>query len=235
MSKISMLMGGLAALCLVACDSGVEGNGERTDELRETATFSRVRSDCSLDVETVQGDATSVTVSLDSNLQPLVRTRVEGDTLYVESDESFEDMVTGPHVRITVPMLSAAKLAGSGRMAFWLDQPSATLDLTLSGSGALRYEGRAAGLGAYLSGSGNIQLLGEAPNLDVELSGSGAVRARDLLAERAQIELSGSGDVTANANDSFSVSLSGSGDIDLYGGGSIDGYRNSGSGNITEH
>lgn len=236
MAKFSVLSGLAGILLLSGCgDDGVEGNGERTEEVRETATFSRIRSNCELDVEAVQADETSVVVSIDSNLQHLVTTRVEDDTLYIDTDDEVEDTVDGPHIRVTLPSLSAAKLSGSGRMAFWFGELEAPVDLYLSGSGALRFEGTAPAVNAFLSGSGSMKLEGETSELQVKLSGSGSVRAQTLAAESARIDLDGSGDVSAYASQSASVSLSGSGDVDLYGDASLKDYDVSGSGDVEWH
>jgi putative autotransporter adhesin-like protein len=237
MTNSSWLFGllGSAALNLVACNPGVDGNGDREDESRSVAAFSRIRSDCELDVQVVQGDEQSLTVSLDSNLLDLVETRVSGDTLFVKLKDQVDQTVDGPHVLITVPQLTAAKLAGSGSMTLALDNPAQPIDLYLSGSGDLRFNGTTAALGAYLSGSGDIRLEGETSDADLKLSGSGSIRGQRLAASSAAIELSGSGDVSATVEESVSVSLSGSGQIDLFGTAKLDGYHDTGSGEIVQH
>jgi len=219
----------------VGCSHGIDGNGTRVDEQREVAAFSRIRSDCDLDVKVVQGDQQSLTVSIDSNLQDVVTTRVDGATLHIDLSEDVERTVAGPNVLITVPGLTAAKLAGSGDMTFTLDQPESALDLYLTGSGRMRFDGTTAALGAFLSGSGDIHLSGTTSDTSLALSGSGAIRARDLSASSADIELSGSGDVAATVHDSARLSLSGSGQIDLFGGAAIEESRDSGSGDIVVH
>jgi hypothetical protein len=226
---------GSAALNLVACNPGVDGNGDREDESRSVAAFSRIRSDCELDVQVVQGDQQSLTVSLDSNLLDLVETRVSGDTLFVKLNDQVDQTVVGPHILITVPQLSAAKLAGSGNMTLAFDAPEQPLDLYLSGSGDLRFNGTTAALGAYLSGSGDVRLEGETSDADLKLSGSGSIRGQRLAASSATIELSGSGDVSANVQDSVSVALSGSGEIDLFGPATVDSYERTGSGDLVQH
>jgi len=239
MTNSFRLFGLLGSLCLSlslsGCGEGVDGNGDRRDEVRQTATFTRIRSNCELDVELVQGERQSVTVSLDSNLQELVETRVVDDTLFVDLQENVGEIVDGPHVLITVPELTAAKLDGSGRMTIALDEPELPLDLYLSGSGDLRFSGTTAALGAYLSGSGDLRLAGETSDAELKLSGSGAIRGQGLTATSAAIALSGSGDISATVQDSVSVSLSGSGQIDLFGTATVDGYRDTGSGDIVQH
>lgn len=234
--KLFGLMGSLCVgLSLGGCGEGVDGNGDRSDEVRETPTFTRIRNNCELDVQVVQGAQQSITVSLDSNLQELVATRVVDDTLFVDLEENVRETVDGPHVLITVPELTAAKLDGSGRMTIALDEPELPLDLYLSGAGDLRFSGTTAALGAYLSGSGDLRLEGETSDAELKLSGSGAIRGQHMSASSAAIVLSGSGDISATVQDSVNVELSGSGQIDLFGTASVDGYRHTGSGEVVQH
>jgi hypothetical protein len=194
--------------------------------------FSRLHNAGDLDVQLVQGDTPQVTVSIDSNLQRLVKTRVSGDTLYLDLLEDVDQMVSGPHVIITSPTLNAADLGGAGRMLLKLDEPTTPLNLTLSGSGRLRFEGHAAAVDASLDGAGEISLAGEATDVSLSLSGSGAIHGDGLSARVGDVALSGSGDVSANVSDSVRVSLTGSGRIELFGGASVDGYEKTGSGQI---
>jgi hypothetical protein len=225
----------LLGVLSLGCETGTDGNGERADEIRDVSAFVKVRSDAELDVEIVQGDQHSVTLSLDSNLLPMVRTRVDNETLYIDTRESIGETVRGPHVLITVPALSAAKLSGSGDLFVGLDQAELALDLYLSGSGDVRFVGRAAALGAFVSGSGDVRLEGETSDVELSLSGSGDIDARELSAESGSVELDGSGDISASISESAAVSLSGSGDIDLYGGGEVSVDDRSGSGDIDVH
>lgn len=213
----------------------VDGNGDRSDQTRRASNFARVQSDGALDLKITQADEQAVTVSIDENLQDVVTTRVVGDVLHVDTREDIGDVVSGPHVLITVPALQAIKLDGSGSMRAELDQQETPFDLFLEGSGVMSFRGRAPAVGAYLSGSGDIRLEGETSDVEIELSGSGSVRAKALRAESGSIELSGSGDVSATIESSVTVSLSGSGNIDLYGNATVDGYEHSGSGDVVEH
>jgi hypothetical protein len=238
MTNSSLLLAFLGAFTLPlsgCCDWGVDGNGERVDEARHVAAFTRVHSDCELDVQLVHGDQQSLTVSLDSNLHDLVRTRVDGDTLYLDTTDNVDRIVDGPHVLITVPELTAAKLAGDGSMTIAFDEPELPLDLYVSGSGSLRFSGTTAAVGAYLSGSGDLRLEGQTSDVDMKLSGSGNIRGQNLAASSAGIDLSGSGNISATVQDSVSVTLSGSGQIDLYGPAALDSYHDTGSGDFVQH
>lgn len=236
MRSLERIFWAWSALCLPACAwDGVDGNGERVERTRHVDAFTRVHTDSELSVRVVQGEEPSVVVSVDSNLQHLVHTYVEQGTLRVEVDANVHDVVSGPHVRVTVPALAAAKLDGSGQLSVSLDAPEAPLDLFLSGSGDLRYEGRSAALGAYLGGSGEMRLSGETRDVTVELSGSGEVTGQALTAESGSLRLSGSGQLSATVTESVRVSLSGSGRLDLYGGADVEPFERSGSGDFVRH
>lgn len=235
MTKAYAILGMASVLLLSGCEEGIDGNGERDSETRKLASFVKVRTDTELDVEIVQGDRQRVVVDLDSNLLELVQTHVDNETLYITTVHHIGERLDGPHVRVTVPELAAAKVSGSGSMVLGLDQPELPLDLYVSGSGSLRFEGRTAAVGAFLSGSGDMRLLGETRDVEFAVTGSGSIRGRELAADSGSLDLSGSGDISADISESVSVRLSGSGQIDLYGGASIDGYDVSGSGDLVQH
>ena len=66
----------------------VTGDGHKVSQPREVKPFSAVRLEGSLDVRVTVGPARAVSVLIDENLQPLVETRVEGDTLVIELGSS---------------------------------------------------------------------------------------------------------------------------------------------------
>jgi hypothetical protein len=235
MTKAYAILGLVSVLGLSACDEGLEGNGEPGVEPRDLSSFVKVRSNTELDVEIVQGERQQVEVVLDSNLIELVQTRVDDETLYITTVYHLGERIAGPHVRVTVPELVAAKLSGSGSMRVGFDQPEQPLDLYVSGSGNLRFEGRAAAVGAFSSGSGDMRLEGETHDVELALSGSGSIHGRDLSAESGSVDLSGSGDISTQVSESVSVRSSGSGRIDLYGDASIDDYEVTGSGSLVQH
>jgi hypothetical protein len=234
MAKTHVFYALLGALVLSGCSWGLDGNGHRVERERQLDAFSRIRSDAELDVLVTQADAPSLTVSIDSNLQHLVKTYVERDVLHIDVDAELDDFVRGPHVMVTVPKLEAAKLDGSGTLSVEIEQPELPFDLYLDGSGSARFRGHTAALGGYLGGSGELRLSGETSDVTLELSGSGDIDATHLQAESGRIELSGSGEISANVSESVSVSLSGSGEIELFGGAHVDEYRHDGSGDFVE-
>jgi hypothetical protein len=223
------------ALPLSACEFGIDGNGHRTDEVRETREFTSVESDGELDVFIERGDAFSVVVSIDSNLQHLVDVHVSGDTLVVDSERNFGHFVDGPHVWVTLPRLQGVSLDGSGRMVAVGFASDDVVDIDLGGSGLVEFHGEAAAIHVSHDGSGRVYLEGETDSIDLRLDGSGSIDARSCPALDGAFDLGGSGQILATVLETARASLSGSGRIDLYGGAVIERQSVSGSGSIRMH
>ena len=225
----------VALLSLAGCGLiGVDGNGQRANEVRALEGFSAVDSDGSLDVEITRGDVFHVEVSIDSNLLARVHTDVVGGALRIDED-SIGDTVAGPHIIVTMPILRRATLSGSGGLRAVGFQQAESVALVLDGSGDISFAGDVPRVDVQLWGSGDARVSGTAPALGVELDGSGTVDARGLDATTADLSLSGSGDIAASVSGSARVSLSGSGDVDVYGGATLDRVDISGSGSVRQH
>ena len=229
------LVPGLLLVLLPSCDLGIDGNGNRTVEDRPARDFTGVKARGSLDVKVQRGDVFSVVVSIDSNLQDVVVTRVDGGTLIVDVAKPIGDTVSGPHVIVTMPVLRAAVLSGSGALSaetFTQDQP---VDLILEGSGNLVFSGDVPTLTGRLIGSGDMSLRGSTGAVDLTLEGSGNLDARNMSATTGDISLDGSGDLAATVTGSTRIAMSGSGNIDLFGGGTLGTSTVDGSGNLRVH
>ena len=227
---------GAALLAFTGCGLiGIDGNGQRVSEVRALEGFSAVDSEGSLDVVIVRGDAFRVEVSIDSNLLELVRTRVAGDRLAIDTDGPIGDVVAGPHVIVTMPVLRHAAVNGSGGLWAGAFEQAEPVSLAIDGSGELTFVGGVPRADVRISGSGDARLQGTAAALGAAVDGSGAVDARNLDATTADLSVSGSGDLAVTVNGSVRVTVSGSGSVDLYGGAVLEHVDVSGSGSITRH
>jgi hypothetical protein len=228
----------LATFVVAGCGLyGVDGNGERVSETRPLQGFTAVTSDGSLDVQIQRGDVFNVEVSIDSNIVRELRTDLidGGATLAIDLDGPVWDIVSGPHVIVTMPVLARAVLNGSGSVTAAGFQQAEPVALELDGSGLLTYAGEAPGAQVRSWGSGDVRLHGSAASLDARLDGSGSVDARDFPTASADLSLSGSGNLAASVSGAARVSLSGSGNVDLYGGAVVERATISGSGSFTQH
>ena len=172
------------------------GSGKPASVERTLPAFERIALRSAENVEVRVGGKHSVKVSGDDNLLELVETRVEGDTLVIESRGSYRTK-TPLLVEVQLPRLRHFALDGSA-------------DARLSGIRGER-------LGVELNGSGDIEASGEVDELEVEVNGSGDADLGSLWAKHVEAELNGSGDIDVAASEELRAEINGSGDIRYRG------------------
>jgi hypothetical protein len=196
----------------------IKGSGVQVDKARSVAAFSRIRLDGPVDVRLAPAEKEGLRVQADDNIEPLVTTTVEGDTLVVGLKDGSSFSTRHPlRVLVDFRSLQALQIKGSGD-AHIERLKGERFELSLSGSGDARIgllEVRE--LTATLSGSGDLTVAGSAEQQDWSLSGSGDVSAASLTGQRVKARLSGSGDLRLGVSQELDASLSGSGDLSYAG------------------
>lgn len=87
-------------------------------------------------------------------------------------------------------------------------------------------------LNVYNNGSGDYYLDGTIGFVRYDLHGSGDVHAEDMITTRADVEMSGSGDVYISVSDTLHAVLNGSGDLYYKGTPAYVNIQTNGSGNV---
>jgi hypothetical protein len=196
----------------------VRGSGVKVEKQRALAAFTKLRIDGPFDVRLAQGGSDQATVTADDNIEPLVETAVENDTLVVrmKRDAGFTTRAA-PVVRVTARTLQAIAIHGSGDLS--MDSfKGDSLGLTVIGSGDAAFGlVEVKELTVNISGSGDVRLAGRADQQSWSISGSGDVDARAVSGRSAKVNLSGSGDVSLGVTEQLDVQLSGSGDLSYAG------------------
>lgn len=196
----------------------VRGSGVKVEKTRALAAFSKLRLDGPVDVKLSQGANDQASVVADDNIEPLIETVVEGDTLVIRLKRDISFTTRGAFmVRLAARSLQAIAIEGSGDLrtdSFKGD----SLGLTVNGSGDA-YFGlvEVKDLSVAISGSGDVRLAGRAEQQSWNLSGSGDVDARALAGRAAKVQLSGSGDLSLGVTEQLDAQLSGSGDLSYAG------------------
>jgi len=175
----------------------VRGSGVAKTETRTLAPFDRVDVAGSFEVTLVDGPAHKVMVEADDNLLDAVSTDVSpNNELRISSLRSF---VSRSPMKVTVesPQQRGVTVSGTGRViAAALHGPS----FTFGGSG-----------------SSTAKLGGSMEFLKISLAGSGKVDALDLVADKVEVEVVGSGTAEVHAVKSLTLMVIGSGTV-LYRG-----------------
>jgi hypothetical protein len=196
----------------------IEGSGKVIEDSRSVPAFQKLRLDGGFDVLVQIGGPAKVVVRADDNLQPLIVTRVEGDTLVVGTEqEKNVHSRSKVLVTVTTPSLSAAALRGSGDLT--IDGArGGPFELSLSGSGDVRLGGAdLSRLSVALAGSGDVHLQGRSETASLSIAGSGDIFAAELQTRSTRISIAGSGDAEVRASELLDVNIAGSGDVRYAG------------------
>jgi hypothetical protein len=226
----------------------VEGNYDVQTETREVASFNRVINEGDFEVYIIQDSLDKVVIEAESNLIPLIRTRIDGSALVIDTKDNLQNNYP-MKVYVHATELNEVKLSGSGLMQA-NDIVTGDLDISISGSGDIFFSGTAQNvnssisgsgkmdlglvcneLDADISGSGDIEIVGTANNGIFHISGSGSIHAYDFTLKECHATISGSGSMFVTVTDYLNVNISGSGDVYYMGAPVID-SKITGSGSV---
>ncbi|KHA76780.1 hypothetical protein ABIE30_002025 [Janthinobacterium lividum] len=238
--------------------NAIQGNGQASRDVRQVGNITALdidnmkRIDIKIDVRV--GPAASLVIEADSNLQPLIHSDVNGNTLRIWSDTNIRSS-NGIHVIYTTPQLKKINISGSGRLVvsglngddFSLEQRGSMkselsgsvgrFDVANNGSGSINAAALTSGnTDAVQNASGSIQVgnvRGE--RINVAVNGSGSISASGIV-QRLDANVNGSGDINLASlrSDVAYLASNGSGDIDVTVQHEVN-ARASGSGRITVH
>jgi hypothetical protein len=206
----------VAMVAMAGLLGGVDGNGKLKEEAREVGEFHAISVGAGIQGTVTLGVKASVKVEADENLLPLIRTRVEGGELIVDTKESIAP--TKP-VKLTVvaTKLDGAGVSGGAR----LQAPASAgpkFAVRASGGGRLEVSGIASDECAIeTSGGANVTLTGKAKRLEVEASGGAHLTADGLAAESAKIAASGAARVALDVSGEATGAASGAARVSFKG------------------
>ena len=181
----------------VACGVvGRAGEGPVTSVHRDVATFTRVQASNGIGVTIEIGPNTSVDVSAQGNLQPLIATEVENGTLTVRTTEAISTSAS-IGVTIAMPDIDGISLSG-GSPGVVTGVAGDRFDVTLDG-------------GATLTASG------QANRIILNCAGGAAAELGELLAASVAVNADGGASATVNASDEVSGRASGGASVVVRG------------------
>ncbi len=160
------------------------------------------------------GEREALDLLLIESLDRTLTIQPRGGYVASPSQASFKP----PTIYITLPLISSAKLNGSGTISI------ATLrgiqaDVSLTGSGQISVaKVMVDNLNARLSGSGTLTLAGKALKFDANVKGSGNVAASSLDVADLKLTAASSGTVGMSATRTAMITSTGSGTITITGG-----------------
>lgn len=164
------------------------GSGKIVTEKREVSGFKSVDVGGVFQVEIVAQKEFSVAIEADDNLLEFIQTRVDGETLRIESDKRLKSK-SPIKIRISAPKIDNLQVSGAAKVT-----------ATNLNSETLKIES---------SGGSKVTAAGQATKLWVESSGGARVNAGELTAVDCHIEGSGGSNVEVNVTGDLNSDISG--------------------------
>ena len=225
----------LFILAVIVMTAG-NAKGQSGKETRNVSDFSEVGFGVAGNLFIKIGSTFSVVLEGDKDYLEVIETVVKNGKLIIRAEDHNFFNFNNHHadVYITMPLLKALGVSGSGKATVEDPIKAESLSLNVSGSGKIVInELKATELNGGISGSGDIVLngSGEVQKGDFSVSGSGSFRGDNVKIADLEVRISGSGNCSCNVSDNLKASVSGSGNVWYSGNPRLD-VRSSGSGHV---
>ncbi len=180
-----------------------------------------------------QGNTTSIEFEADENILPYIELELKGDDLEIRYRRNSDVRPSKP-VNVWITNAKFEELAGSGKVTFKSDGKlkGDKLEVALSGIGEADLDLDYDKLEVALSGNGKVRLAGKADKTEVAISGSADVDAPNMVAQQAEVAISGSGKAFVNVREKLEIAISGSGSVRYKGNATVE-QSVSGNGRIS--
>ena len=214
----------------------VKGNGTIIEKNRSVGSFEGIAVAGSFDVILVRGEEGRIKLEVEENLESYLETEVDGGTLKVRWKRGANIQTTKKTtVTVQFEKIHEVALSGSGDVRSKSVIQAEAIEVALAGSGDIDLELDAGTVKSAISGSGDIRLHGKASALDAAVSGSGDTDASELQCEKADLAISGSGNMRVNVSQELKARISGSGNIKYTGNPGREDVKVSGSGSVSKN
>lgn len=213
--------------------SGCSLVGGTKTEKKDFTNFTRVDVMDIFNVEIVQSDAYSITMTFSEDLRDYLSVSKEGDTLRIHLNprHAFTDFTTKNmtlKTKITMPALYELSLSGATKATVSGFKSTHDFKLTVSGasslnidkfevgntsveaSGASKLTGniKASDVRFDVSGASRVTLAGSGNNMTLRASGASNLNLAHFLLKSASVDLSGASEATLRAEDKLEPVLS---------------------------
>jgi hypothetical protein len=205
---------------VVAPGWNIQGSGKVIQEERQVADFNEISFAGTGNLIIVQTSTESLMIEAEDNIVPRIATRVDDQTLIIEYKWAWPSLWFNPQkpINIYVGVKDLKSIEGSGATNIKSDSIKSD-KLKISGSGASKADlsVEVGELDTEISGAGDFIIAGKADEQKIQISGAGKYEAKNLLSKNVELELSGAGLATVNAQEKLDVEVSGAAKVGYLG------------------
>ena len=210
----------------------LSANHAQVKETRQVDNFSKINVSSGIDLIIRQDDKTDVVAEArnDEMLESIL-TEVEGSTLKIYSKKKM--FKPGPRkVYVTFRSIDGIKATGGSDITAETVIKVSNLEIGSHGGSDIQMEIKADELQCKISGGSDADLKGEVKKFIAEASGGSDIRARQLITESCDLEVSGGSDANITVNSELNVQASGGSDVDYYGDAKVKNINASGGSDV---
>ena len=231
----------IALLAISGCDGAlqgagppVKGSGVTKEETRDLPAFDEVEVNSTFEAKVVIGPVPSVTLNVEENLLPLVKTEVKDGRLFVSFEGGRNVRPTKPtKVDIVVPSLDFLGANGASKVIASVGECK-SLAVESGGASSIEVDGLASdSVGVKANGSSRVILKGRGVRLAVDASGASSVVADDASFESANANLSGASRGKLKVTGSIEGDVSGASSLTVRGNPSTRNVGTSGASSVS--
>jgi HSP20 family molecular chaperone IbpA len=193
------------------CSSGLAA--QNSIVTRSLPSFDKIGISGGYDVVFLkEGDVESVSLEVSGTNPDNIETEVKNGILHIKTKKgNYRNLKA--KITITYRMLKSVANSGSSDIVALSPIKADEFEFASSGSGDFKAEFDVKDLDIAISGSSDMTLKGKAEDQAFSISGSGDVDATGLKGSRAEVSISGSGDVKLNVSGKVKSAVSGSGRV----------------------
>jgi len=197
--------------------------------------FTRVEVGYAFEVEVVQSDSYSVSITADDNLFKNLKVSKENETLKIGHSRhiGWRLRTSRPKAKITMPVLNGLKLSGASKGTVSGFNSSEDFKLNLSGASRVTGDITANNAEIGCSGASRVELTGSAKNAVIEASGASRMELGGFSVHDAAIKLSGASRSTVKLDGTLNATLSGASKLSWIGNPIMGDIKTSGASTLS--
>ncbi|MGQ1911743.1 head GIN domain-containing protein [Marinifilum sp. RC60d5] len=195
---------------------GIKGNGNVKSENREINNFENIKINGAFTIYLSQDEDYSLKIVADENLLEIIKSKVKNDVLYISTEKSI---YKSKELKLYIGFKHLSGIKANGAISLKSDQSLRfdKLDIEINGASSANLNLSANRLSIDNSGASTIKLAGKAHEMQIDISGAGSVNAIDLIANKANIDISGVGSGKVHVEEELRVNISGIGSVKYKG------------------
>lgn len=225
----------IAAAAFTGCffpNAIVQGSEETVVATSTETGFTGVSVENACEATITRGDAYSVSIEINENIESHLDIENSNGTLYISLDDNH--IYNNLTFKVTITMPGLERVSGSGASEIEMSgfDSDGPLSVDLSGASELAGDIGCTDAAFELSGASTVAISGSADDITCNASGASTLDLRDFTCVDADIDLSGASDMRVNASGTIGGDLSGASEVYYYGSPTVGTFDVSGASEV---